>query len=384
MPRQHDLGVAPLGQSVKNAYSKSLIAAGALTMLLVLSGCHPNEPDARQLPPLVRIGQVAANTQPEREFTGVVSSRVRSDLGFRVSGKVIERLVDNGQSVKRGQRLMRIDTADLELARSARQSAVEAARARASQTASEEQRYQALAARGLVSAILYDQSKRAAESAAAELRAAEAQANVARNEASYSVLLSDADGIVAETLAEPGQVVAAGQTVIRLAHAGPREASVNLPETLRPALGSVASARLFAGEGPRVSATLRQLSESADASTRTYEARYVLDGLAAEAPLGSTVTILIPDTRQAAALQIPLSALADRGQGTGVWVIAADADQHTTVAWRSVTVAALGEETAMLAAGLNAGDRFVAMGAHLLRAGDWVRLADLDPERPAP
>lgn len=373
---------------MNNRCSRFLLAAGTFSFSIVMSACHPSGPEARQLPPLVRIAQGAANAQPERGFTGVVSARVQSDLGFRVSGKVIERLVDSGQSVKRGQRLMRIDTADLKLARSARQSAVEAARARASQTASEEQRYRALAARGLVSAILYEQSKMAAESGAAELRAAEAQANVARNEASYSVLLADADGIVAETLAEPGQVVASGQTVIRLAHAGPREASVNLPETLRPAVGSAASARLFAGEGPRVSATLRQLSESADASTRTYEARYVLDDVAAQAPLGSTVTILIPDTRQAAALQIPLSALADRGQGTGVWVLAADADQHATVTWRPVTVAALGDETATLAGGLNAGDRFVAMGAHLLRAGDRVRLADLDPEtesqRPAP
>ncbi|MBI2800110.1 MAG: efflux RND transporter periplasmic adaptor subunit [Gammaproteobacteria bacterium] len=353
-------------------------------MSLVLSGCHPHEPDARQLPPLVRIAQVAANTQPERGFTGVVSARVQSDLGFRVSGKVMERLVDNGQSVRRGQCLMRIDTADLKLATTARQSAVEAARARATQTASDEQRYRALAARGLVSAILYEQSKTAAESAAAELRVAEAQANVARNEASYSVLLSDADGVVAQTLAEPGQVVAAGQTVIRLAHAGPREASVNLPETFRPTVGSMAKARLYAEENSLVSAKLRQLSESADASTRTYEARYVLDGAAAEAPLGSTVTVLIPGTRQITALQIPLSALTDRGRGTGVWVIKLQANREATVAWRSVSVSVLGDEIATVVGGLNAGDRFVAMGAHLLRPGDRVRLADRDRESESP
>lgn len=368
-----------MGQIVNNSCLRFSLAAGAFAISLLLSGCHPQEPDARQLPPLVRVAQVTSNTQPERGFTGVVTARVQSDLGFRVAGKVIERLVDSGQSVKRGQRLMRIDTTDLQLATTARQSAVESARARAMQTASDEQRYRGLVARGLVSAILYEQSKTAAESAAAELRAAEAQANVARNEAGYSVLLSDADGVVAETLAEPGQVVTAGQTVIRLAHAGPREASVNLPETLRPSIGTMARARLYAGEGRLVSARLRQLSESADASTRTYEARYVLDGAAAVAPLGSTVTILIPDTRQAAALQIPSSALTDRGQGTGVWLIGPDAHQHATVAWRPVTVAALGDETATVVGGLNAGDRFVAMGAHLLRAGERVRLADHAP-----
>lgn len=369
---------------MNNPCSRISLAGGAFAISLVLGGCDPHEPDARQLPPLVRTAQVAANTQPERGFTGVVSARVQSDLGFRVSGKIVERLVDSGQRVKRGQPLMRIDTAELELAIAARQSAVVAARARATQTASDEHRYRALAARGAVSAILYGQSKTAAESAAAELRITEAKATVARNEVSYSVLLSDADGIVAQTLAEPGQVVAAGQTVIRLAHAGPREASVNLPETLRPTVGSIAKARLYAGEAPLVLATLRQLSESADASTRTYEARYVLDGAAAAAPLGSTVTVLIPDTRQVSALQIPLSALTDRGQGPGVWVIEPHANQHTTVAWRSVTVAALGDETATLVGGLNADDRFVAMGAHLLRPGDQVRLADRDLDLESP
>lgn len=350
---------------------------GVLAIALTLGACQPGEPDARQQPPLVRVAQVTASAQSERGFTGVVTARVQSDLGFRVSGKVVERLVDNGQSVKRGQRLMRIDTTDLALATSARQSAVEAARARAAQMASEEQRYAGLKARGLVSAILYEQAKTAAELAAADLNAAQAQATLARNEANYAVLLADADGVVAQTLAEPGQVIAAGQTVIRLAHAGPREASISLPETLRPALGSMARARLYANEGPLGSARLRQLSEAADASTRTYEARYVLEGVAAQAPLGSTVTILIPDTRQVAALRIPLSALTDRGQGSGVWVIEPGADQQrASVAWRPVTVAALDLETATLAAGLDAGDRFVAMGAHLLRAGDQVRLAD--------
>ena len=94
-----------------------------------------------------------------------------------------------------------------------------------------------------------------------------------------------------ETLGEPGQVVAAGQTVVRLAQAGPREAAVALPETIRPAIGSEAEATVYGGDERRFPARLRQLSDSADAQTRTYEARYVLEGEAAAAPLGATVTI---------------------------------------------------------------------------------------------
>src|SRR4029434_1901462 len=118
------------------------------------------------------------------------------------------------------------------------------------------------------------------ESARADLNAARAQADVAHNETGYATLLADADGVVVETLAEPGQVVVAGQVVVRVAHAGQREAVIDLPETLRPANGSTGRATLYGG-GLTGSAQLRQLSDAAVRQTRTFEARYVLEaGLA--------------------------------------------------------------------------------------------------------
>src|ERR1700739_4159378 len=133
---------------------------------------------------------------------------------------------------------------------------------------------------------------------------------VARDQGDYSLLLADSDGIVVQTLAEPGQVVAAGQTVVRLAHAGPREASINLPETLRPEIGSTARASIFES-GMVGTARLRQLSDAADPTTRTFEARYVLEGPAATAPLGATVSIRVPVPGQPAATHISLSAIYD-------------------------------------------------------------------------
>jgi len=348
--------------------------AGSLAALFLLSGCHQTPADPRQLPPRVRVAQLAAPTAPARSFTGVVTARVQSDLGFRVAGKLVERLVDSGQAVKRGQPLMRIDIADLQLDTSARLAAVDAARARAEQTAADELRYRGLVEHGAISVLAHAQSKTAALAAAAELQAAEAQAQVAGNAAAYSVLRADADGVVVDTLAEPGQVVAAGQTVIRLAHDGAREAAVDLPETLRPAIGSVARARLYGDEQKPVAARLRQLSASANALTRTYAARYVLDAAAARAPLGATVTIQISDAHDLADARVPLSAITDHGEGPGVWVIEAEAGAEAVVAWRPVTIASLGEETASLSAGLAGNDRFVAMGAHLLHAGDRVRI----------
>ena len=110
--------------------------------------------------------------------------------------------------------------------------------------AEDEARYRGLVSAGAVSASAYDKVKAAAESARAELSAAEAQADVARNETGYAVMLANADGMVVETLAEVGQVVTAGQVVVRVAHAGRREAVIELPETLRPAIGSTGRATL--------------------------------------------------------------------------------------------------------------------------------------------
>jgi RND family efflux transporter MFP subunit len=338
---------------------------------LALSACSSAPADPRAGPQLVRIAAAGTSGQSERTFTGVVSARVQSDLGFRVAGKIVQRLVDTGQVVRRGQPLMRIDRTDLALATVSQAGNVAAARAKAIQTAADEKRYRDLVSAGAVSASAYDQAKAAADAARAQLAAANAQAGVARNEAGYSVLLADADGVVVETLAEPGQVVTAGQTVVRLARSGPREATISLPETIRPAIGSTASASVFNSAG-NASARLRQLSNAADPQTRTFEARYVLEGAAASAPLGATVTIGLADTKAAAAMDVPLSALFDNGHGPGVWVLGGS---PLKVAWRPVQVSSLGQETATIAGGLRQGERFVALGAHLLHQGEDVRVA---------
>jgi RND family efflux transporter MFP subunit len=358
----------------------SILAVVAL-LPLALAACSDatSSNDPRTQIPLVRVGPVQAAVQAERSFTGVVAARVQSDLGFRVPGKLLERLVDTGQSVKRGEPLMRIDPTDLRLATRAHDEAVAAATARARQIAEDEVRYRDLVSAGAVSASAYDKIKAAAESARAELKAAQAQADVARNETGYAVLLADADGVVVETLAEPGQVVAAGQVVVRVAHAGRREAVIELPETLRPAIGSTAHAALY-GDGVTGGATLRQLSDAADPQTRTFEARYVLEGRLADAPLGSTVSIQIPRDRSAPALQVPIGAIFDPGKGPGVWLVEGEGGegQGPRVSWRAVQIAGLGEETAAIVGGLAAGDRVVVLGAHLLHEGEQVGLADGD------
>lgn len=349
-----------------------LAVVGLLPLALAACSDATSSIDPRTRIPLVRVGAVEAADQAERSFTGIVAARVQSDLGFRVPGKILERRVDTGQAVQRGQPLMRIDPTDLRLATRAHDEAVAAATARARQTAEDEARYRDLVSAGAVSASAYDKIKAAAESARAELKAAQAQADVARNETGYTVLLADADGVVVEALAEPGQVVAAGQVVVRVAHAGRREALIQLPETLRPAIGSTGRATLYGG-GLTGAATLRQLSDAANPQTRTFEARYVLEGRLADAPLGSTISIHMPRERSAPALQVPIGAIFDPGKGPGVWLVEGEPPRVT---WRAVQVAGLSDESAAVVGGLAAGDRVVVLGAHLLHEGDPVRLAD--------
>jgi len=349
------------------AQGTGLLAIAAV----MLAGCGRSDADPRTDPPLVRVATAGTAGGDTREFTGVVGARVQSDLGFRVGGKVVARLVDAGQPVRRGQPLMRIDPTDYRLAAQAAAGTVAAARARAIQTSADAARYRDLVSAGAVSASAYDQAKAAALAAHAQLSAAEAQARVSRNDTGYTLLVADADGIVAETLAEAGQVVAAGQTVVRLARSGPREAIVALPETLRPALGTEAEARTYGGLGG--TARLRQLGDAADQATRTFEARFALAGAPAAAPLGSTVTIRLRVPGQTPALSVPLGAIHDRGQGPGVWVIVGQTTSK--VSWRPIRLVTVGEETATVAAGLRPGERFVALGAHLLHQGQPVRIA---------
>jgi len=354
------------------ALGSILIAGGAVAVFVALrTPAASAVSDPRQEAPIVRVVAAARVTGSERGFTGIIGARVQSSLGFRVPGKIVERLVNTGEQVKAGQPLMRIDETDLRLAVTAKRNAVAAARASVVQTEADEQRYAKLVSDGWASRQRYEQAKAALDTAEAQLASAEADARVAENEATYSVLVADADGTAVETLGEPGQVVSAGQTVVRIAKAGPREAVVALPETIRPAIGSVAEASVYGADGRRDTAHLRQLSDAADAQTRTYEARYVLDGEAAAAPLGATVTIRLASQTSEPEVQVPLGAVLDDGRKTGVWVL----DSATsTVRFRSVKLVRLSAESAVIS-GLSSGDPIVSLGVHLLQEGARVRTA---------
>src|SRR5205814_1518843 len=168
------------------------LLAGWLTVALMAGGCSkPAVKDPRLQSPRVEVFKAKATGSNGRTFTGVVEARVQSDLGFRVAGKILERSVDVGQRVKKGQVLMRLDSVDLKLSFAAQQANVEAARAKYVQAKADEARLGGLVESGAVSRQDYDQARAALDSAKAQLEAAEAQARVSNNSSEYAVLLAD-------------------------------------------------------------------------------------------------------------------------------------------------------------------------------------------------
>lgn len=368
------LGKATVVKRITGIVLAALLTMGAGAAAFI-SLSHPDQKvvaddDPRLQPPFVRVVPASPVAGATSSYTGVIAARVQSDLGFRVAGKITERLADIGQQVTAGQPLMRIDDTDLRLALEARRNAVDAAEAAVVQARADERRYADGVARGWASRQRYEQARALLDTATARLSAAKADAEVAENAVTYSTLVADMDGTVIDAPGEQGQVVSAGQTVVTLAQSGPREAVVSLPETIRPRIGSEAGAALYGSEDHRYPAHLRQLSDSADAGSRTYEARYVLEGEAADAPLGATVVIRLTREVTIPEVEVPLGAILDDGQNTGVWTLDGD---RSAVDFRSVKLVRVTSEAAVIS-GLAPGEEVVALGVHLLSQGAQVRM----------
>jgi RND family efflux transporter MFP subunit len=352
----------------------AIVIAGIVITSIGIFGRGGKSTVAAETSRLVRSFTVGSAYTSAPRYTGVVHARTESDLGFRVSGKIIEKLVDRGERVKKGQALMRLDPTDLALASNAAQQAVDAARAEQERALPDAERQRKLFAAHAASRQDYDRAVAAATASTARLKAAEAEARRAANELEYAVLKADADGTVMEVPADAGQVVAVGQVVVRLARDGTREAVVNLPENALSTAKSATEAYLYTQPDHTFPVTLRELSAMADPLSRTFQARYTLENDGKHAPLGATVTVVYKahsDTDQES-YEVPLGALYDTGSGTKVWVIN---DTDSTVSLRPVTVIHLGQETASVTGDLKSGEHIVALGAHLLKPAEKIRVA---------
>lgn len=354
-------------------------SAVGLAALICLAGCKDTQSDPRTEPPQVVLAVVSPAQPAQLGFSGIVAAKVQSNLGFRVSGKITARFVDRGQFVHAGDKLMQLDPTDFQNAVTVQIAAVAAAQANVLQAEADAARDAKLVGSGSVSVQDYIDKTSAATAARAQLDAAKAQLKIAQDNLGYSTLYADADGVIVNYLADPGHVVSAGQIVLVLARQGAREAAVDLPEDIRPPIGSTAQAALYGDNTVLGGAVLRELSDSADAATRTFAARYVLEGAMAQAPLGATVTIYLQNPAPSQLVQVPIAAVYDAGQGPGVWIY----DKASgTVHFRRVSEAGLGDETIAVNQGLEAGQEIIAMGANQLHEGEAVRVAPVQGAAP--
>jgi len=350
-------------------------ALAALAALLVVAGCEANTAPAPKSERPVQIQRVSfQDADRAREFVGVVRPRYETDLGFRVAGKIVTRIVNVGDRVAVGDVVARLDPEDLRLQLQSADAELAAATSNLAQAAADFERYAKLKTNGWASVADFDRKKAASDEAQGRLDRARHALDLARNQLTYADLKADADGVITATLAEPGQVVAIGQPVARLAHHGEKEAVVALPETwLNEARKSKALVRLWADRERSFEARLRELSPQADAATRTYAARFTIENADEAVAYGMTATVTLTPAIDAKVAKLPLSAILNRGTGPSVYVV----DTSRTLTLRPVTVASFAEDAALVTHGIADGEEVVALGVQKLEAGLKVRAVEV-------
>jgi len=351
---------------------------------LLLVACHGSEPVEAPRP--VMVVQAGAAQPVLQAFAGEVHAREEPPLAFRIGGKVARRLVDAGAHVRAGQILAELDATDVRLQSEAFRAQQAAAESDLALAKADLERYRNLVDRQLVSRSSYDARLATFQAAQARVRQTRAQSSVYRNQADYAVLRAPATGLIAQRLAEVGQVVAAGQTVFVLAADGDREVAISIPEQSigQFALGRDLFVELWAAPGKRYPGKLRELSAAADPLTRTYAARVSFAAPGALADIGQSSRVYAQDAG-AAILAVPLPALVKNGDGDAVWVVrresVGEGERRRTldvVRLQPVTIGAFAENDVPVLSGLKPTDWVVGAGAHLLRDGQPVHPIDRD------
>lgn len=345
-----------------------------LVAALFLAGCQAETAPAPKSERPVQVQRVAfENGGAAREFVGVVRARHETDLGFRVSGKVVERVVNVGDRVRKGDVIARLDPKDLQLQVESAESELAAATSNRAQAAADYERYTTLKERGYAAIAEFDRKKAANDEAEGRLGRARRALDLARNQLDYTELKADADGVITSTRVEPGQVVAIGQAVAQLAHDGEKEAVVALPETrLAETRQAKATVRLWSDDGRSFRAKLRELSPQADAATRTYAARFTILNADDSVAFGMTATVMLEHAAEGKVAKLPLSSVLNRGNGPSVYVV----DETGALTVHPVTVAAFTGDSALVSAGVSNGDKIVTLGVQKLEAGWKVRAVE--------
>jgi membrane fusion protein, multidrug efflux system len=349
------------------------LAALFLTGLL-LAGCSDQKTAGVPVRPVKAMIVPAPVSERILTYSGVISPRIESTLGFRVPGKIMERYVNVGDQVTAGQKIARLDEKDLKLAENSARAAVAGAKSRVAVAKDALGRANFLLPNGFIAKAAVDQRQLELDSAKSALDSAEDQLNQAINSTSYALLLADKDGIVTSVRAEPGQVVAAGQAVITLALTSDIEVLAAIPEQeivrLKP--GDSASIALWSAPSVTSEGKIREIAGAADAASRTYSVRVTIGNPVPEMRIGMTASAAFKVPQETPITTLPLTALTESNGTTVVFVVGKDTQ---TVRRRTVETSGVSEDGARIASGLAPGEIVVTGGVQFLEDGMKVRLA---------
>jgi membrane fusion protein, multidrug efflux system len=347
-------------------------------IVALVAGCGPSQDAKAPDPPLparpvrtVTVG-APAKTAPD-VFPGRIEGSDVVDLGFRIGGRVSERLVTVGSQIKPGQVIARLENeVELNDLRSA-QAALAAAESAERQAAAQLGRTTQLHARGIASQAEFEAAQQAAKGAHSQRDVALARLRIAEDVVGFTVLKADADGVVTSVGAEPGEVVAAGRPVVRVTRRDGRDAVIDVPAAALDSLSSdsMATVRLSGDTSTSAKGRIREVSPEADPVTRLFRVRVGLTAPPAAMRLGASVqvSILAPET---AGISVPTSALIREGNTTAVLVLDS---VKGTVNRRAVEVVSGDPGTVIVASGLAPGDVVVTAGTSTLKDGQKVRVA---------
>jgi multidrug efflux system membrane fusion protein len=350
------------------AYFLRVLLLGA-----VCASCS-DKPQAVAQPRLVNVVSVTiGSTNSDVGYSGEVRPRYETNLSFRLAGKLVARNVEVGGLAKKGDVLARLDPQDQELNTRGAQSQLAAAKSEYEQSKAELERYTDLYQKEFISKAEFDRRQNAYNVAKARLEQAQAQLAVTRNQTGYTELVADHAGVVTAILVEVGQVVAAGQTAMKLARTDDREIVISIPENR---LSELSAAReiaisLWADPAKIYKGKVREVSPSADPVTRTYAAKIsVLDADQAM-KLGMTANVSLRGVQRTVAVTLPATALFQDNGHAAVWVVDKASGQVRLV---PVEVGEYVEDKVAVLSGLNPGDMVVRAGVHKLFAGEKVRV----------
>lgn len=342
-----------------------------LVCLLLLNACEP-APPTNYPPRPALVMTVGEQTRAAQDvLIGEVRSRYETAQGFRVHGKIMERLVDVGAQVNQGQILVTLDPVDSRLAMQSAQADVATAEAEQHLAATELKRYQQLYERHFVSSQALETQQARTKAAQARVRQVKAQAALADNQSAYNALKADTAGVITEIRAEPGQVVSAGETIVRLAAPTHLEIAIAVPESRmdKVTLGLPVVIRFWAYPQKTYSGTVREIAPAADSVTRTFQIRVTLENPDHMVKLGMTAGVRLSSESERAWL-LPLAAVTERDGQRMVWVVDPD---HQQVQARAVVTTAYREDGVLISEGLHMGEQVVVAGIQALTPGMVVR-----------